>query len=518
MSVPALKDLLVPDFLPEDDWKRFWDAARRDLKADPLVEIPARRNDPIRILDKVRDFGSDWIARLEAERDPESILRLIGELARETDVSALGSDISAALAARLAFVVLAARGNRPDIVARCVLTARRLGVARAQDVAEDDARIDVARLTESLLAPADFLAAGARLPARDLHAFVEHVTSCAPDRAAALMLDVLPRMTMGLLSECMDWLVAAGRQGAVAEKIVALLRSREASGQIVWWVCRQLGLVDAWDEIHLPEVLAAAVDFLASSQGADELRAQNQLRAMFEDAAWIGEVMEALDPAERRNLLTRVSHARTWDIGSRRSVMARMIKADPMLQETVSDKKEETPAAGVAKRITSWRSYLARQNQLKELVEVTIPANSRDIGIARSYGDLRENFEYQAARDQQKLLLRRQADLERDLQEVRGTDFESFTADRVGPGTIVRIERPGGAVERICVLGEWDRDEALGVISSESRLAKLLAGARPGDMVAVPANAADPSAADENCRVIEVTGLSDELKDWAAGR
>ena len=34
---------LVPDVVAEADWKRFWDAARRGLKQDPLVKLPERQ-------------------------------------------------------------------------------------------------------------------------------------------------------------------------------------------------------------------------------------------------------------------------------------------------------------------------------------------------------------------------------------------------------------------------------------------------------------------------------------------
>ena len=57
--------------------------------------------------------------------------------------------------------------------------------------------------------------------------------------------------------------------------------------------------------------------------------------------------------------------------------------------------------------------------------------------MARSYGDLSENHEYKAAKEMQKLLMRRKADLETQLVRARGTDFAIPRTDVASIGTIV---------------------------------------------------------------------------------
>ena len=57
-----------------------------------------------------------------------------------------------------------------------------------------------------------------------------------------------------------------------------------------------------------------------------------------------------------------------------------------------------------------------------------IPANSKEIAVARSYGDLRENHEYKAAKEMQKILMRRKEELETQLARARGTDFSNAAA------------------------------------------------------------------------------------------
>jgi transcription elongation GreA/GreB family factor len=84
----------------------------------------------------------------------------------------------------------------------------------------------------------------------------------------------------------------------------------------------------------------------------------------------------------------------------------------------------------------------------KKLVEVDLPKNSHDIAVARSYGDLRENFEYQAAKDLQRQLLQRQAEMQIELKTVKGTDFADAPCNKVGSGTTVVLRRPTAATVR----------------------------------------------------------------------
>jgi len=72
-------------------------------------------------------------------------------------------------------------------------------------------------------------------------------------------------------------------------------------------------------------------------------------------------------------------------------------------------------------------------------VKVKIPENTKEIAIARSYGDLSENFEFKAAKQMQSVLMRRKAELEQMLHDARGTSFENPDTTRVSIGTIVTL-------------------------------------------------------------------------------
>ena len=130
--------------------------------------------------------------------------------------------------------------------------------------------------------------------------------------------------------------------------------------------------------------------------------------------------------------------------------------------------------------------------------------------MARSYGDLSENFEYKAAKDMQRVLMARRAELEAMMTRVRPTDFSEAPKGVAGIGSTVELEYPDGHVDRFHILGEWDQQPEKHIISSNTRLAKALAGKKSGETVTVPTE----TGGEAECRLKSVEDLPDEIKEW----
>ena len=134
--------------------------------------------------------------------------------------------------------------------------------------------------------------------------------------------------------------------------------------------------------------------------------------------------------------------------------------------------------------VVSWSSLQRRKAELEELVNKKIPENSREIGVARSYGDLRENFEFKAAKEMQAVLMRRKSELERDLHRARGTGFENPDLSQASIGTIVTLrDTAANEEETYTILGAWDGDPERSIISYQTAIGQALLGRRVGEVV-----------------------------------
>jgi transcription elongation GreA/GreB family factor len=132
----------------------------------------------------------------------------------------------------------------------------------------------------------------------------------------------------------------------------------------------------------------------------------------------------------------------------------------------------------------SAESAEAKRKEFEDLVKVQIPENAEAIRVAREYGDLRENFEYHAARQKHELLNSRAAQLHDELRKIRLIDPEAVDASKVSIGTVVEMRPTGGGESRsVTILGPWDSDVESDVYSYQSEFAKGLLGRRPGETV-----------------------------------
>jgi transcription elongation GreA/GreB family factor len=129
-------------------------------------------------------------------------------------------------------------------------------------------------------------------------------------------------------------------------------------------------------------------------------------------------------------------------------------------------------------------SAAAKQAELQQIMTVEIPANRKAIAEARALGDLRENFEYKAARQRHEYLNARAAALNGELRRVRIIDTAGMDASEVRIGTRVELER-AGTRRVLTLLGPWESKPEEDVISYESDLGQRILGEKVGSTVEV---------------------------------
>src|SRR5690606_19598283 len=123
------------------------------------------------------------------------------------------------------------------------------------------------------------------------------------------------------------------------------------------------------------------------------------------------------------------------------------------------------------------------------------------IKIARSFGDLSENSEYDAAKDEQAFVESRIAQLEKMIRNAVIIEDSNDDPNVVTIGKKVKfIELPDGEEETYMIVGSAESDPLAGKISNDSPLAKSLLGKRIGDEVVV-----QTPGGELNVKIIEVT-------------
>ncbi|MDR2633405.1 MAG: transcription elongation factor GreA [Treponema sp.] len=110
--------------------------------------------------------------------------------------------------------------------------------------------------------------------------------------------------------------------------------------------------------------------------------------------------------------------------------------------------------------------YEEKQRQLAHIMNVEVPANSKEIAFALSLGDLRENAEYKAAKEKQELLNTTVARLKDEIERAQLFDPGTINTNRVSFGTrVTLVNSANGAKEEYTILGPWESDPEHKIIS-----------------------------------------------------
>lgn len=107
------------------------------------------------------------------------------------------------------------------------------------------------------------------------------------------------------------------------------------------------------------------------------------------------------------------------------------------------------------------------------------------IKIARSFGDLSENSEYEAAKNEQSMLEGRIKEVENMLNHAEIIDNGSIAADKVAIGKTVVFQEDDDEPETYQIVGAAEADPFAGKISNESPIAQSLVGHKVGETVSV---------------------------------
>ncbi|MGI8956390.1 MAG: GreA/GreB family elongation factor [Chthoniobacterales bacterium] len=476
-ATPAqISGWLLGDVFSEPEFKRWWDSTKKLLKKEGHFLFPTKKNDPIELRDAPVSRADEMLTFFNQARQPkeqaaalDQIIKLHHEFeSPETQLQPLLEAIEETarrnqrLNPAMAFEFLIARDDLLQLEpklrsANPDFTLERLIVEEEPHLGEILPKIPSAK------------------ERRILHVLPAALGERWTQRALQLMQGSNAR----LVSSMPKVFAEAGRLDDLRAALDRSLREHSATSEMLYWLCKNRS---DWPELINPELLSAILSACERDQHNESNSRSTRLRdLLLSDRSLIPDIFAGAEPGLARDAMRRLLLSPVFDELTKRSLMARIIKLYPDLQSLVSGEQAEEKSDAL---VVSWSSLEKRKAELLELVNKKIPENSKEIGVARSYGDLRENFEFKAAKEMQAVLMRRKSELERDLHRARGTTFESPDLSQVSIGTIVTLRDPSSnEVETYTILGAWDGDPDRSIISYQTAIGQSLLGHRLGEIV-----------------------------------
>lgn len=476
-TLAQISEMLVGDLFTEVEWKRWWTSAKKAMKTSGYFSVPAKKSEPIALRAQPVSRAEELLTFFNHARQPKEQAAALDQIIRfhhefddpKAQLQPIVEKIENAAAQNqklyspLTFELVMARD---DLIERSEgLTVTRPDLTLERLISEEESR-----LTEIL----------PKVPSakerRALQALPRALGDTWTRRAWQMMASNNPR----LVSQIPKIFVESGRTGELRTLLERAVREHSATSEMMIWLCRDR---DNWPELATPEILPAILSAIERDQHNESLRSSRLRDLLLDDRDLMSDIFAGADVGVARDIMRRLLLTPVFDDLTKRSLMARIIKLYPELESMATGAQPEEKAETL---IVSWSSLHKRQEEYEDIVNKKIPENSKEIGVARSYGDLRENFEFKAAKQMQAVLMRRKSELERMLHQARGTDFSNADTSQVSIGTIATLrDVDSGEEQSYTILGAWDGDPDRHVISYQTAIGQALLGKKPGNRVTV---------------------------------
>ena len=471
-TVDQIQQVLTPDVI-RDDWKKWWETTKREMKKDGHFIVPTKKTEPVVFQAQETSLQDRSLADFRKAKGLKARVVVVAEIIKAIpdlkDKATAANEVIAALNPDIASY----QRTQPAVALEAIFARDELRQAAGLPPGTDE--ITVAQLwgQEGI----KFGPLIESIPAAKHHRALESFKTAYPERWVEVFRSALNFVSAKLAKEIASVLVHDGKLNLLKETLARLINQHTASTELLLWFCRER--TEDFVDILGPEVFRAMLTAMERDQFQE--KRSNRLRDfILEDQALIAELTASADIEVIKDLTRALKLSPVFDDMDKRSLLARLVKAHPAVQSLVSGEQTKQDSA----LLVSWESLERRRQEYEELVQKKIPANSKEIAIARSYGDLRENHEYKAAKEMQKILMRQKEDLEAALNRARGQDFANAKTDVVGPGTIVlATDLATNQPESFTILGAWDSDPDKGIISYLTPVAMAMVNRKVGDEV-----------------------------------
>ena len=474
-TVAQISEMLLGDIFNEAEWKRWWDSTKKLLKSTGYFSVPSKKTEPVQLRGEKVDRADEIISFFNHARNPKEQSAAADQIVKfhhefkdpEKQLQPLVTTMENAavrnqkIHPEYTFELVIARDDLFERVPK--LHTTHIGLTLPKLIAEEEKRL------MSILP---------KLPAAKEKRVLQVLPEALGERWTTRALQLMQGSHARLVAQIAKVFSEAGHHAELRTTLERSIKEHSATSEMLVWL---IGERERWNELVTPHLLGAILSAIERDQHNNPTRGSKLQRALVEDRQLIAAMFAGADVGPARDAMRKLMLTPLFDELTKRSLLARIVKVHPQLEAMITGGQTEEKREAL---VVSWSSLEKRKLEYEELVKKKIPENIKEISLARSYGDLSENFEYKAAKQMQAVLGRRRAELEQALQNARGTGFESPDTSRVSIGTVVTVrDTKSKKEETYTILGAWDGDPERNIISYQTAIGQSLLGHALGEVV-----------------------------------
>ncbi|HRP68855.1 MAG TPA: GreA/GreB family elongation factor [Turneriella sp.] len=489
LSLSDIKTELTDKYVPLTQWSKWWGKTRPELMKDDLIDISPQRKDTIELHDTpvskaevvmekfqaAHGFEDRVLAFVDALKLPTENFEAIEFIAPHFKETLKSLDLNTRLKS-LWLLELAAEALADDEP----LFAKD---QQAEIIAAFQA-MNVAELTEFLseIKQSELKRHGLKFTKRH-HAEWRKIYS-------ELLFETPIKLHKTILSE----LMAAEANTEITDFVNRIRKEAKDNAEVFLWMVKSIvaGSFELSNE-QTQESLLGLFRILKSLPKIEQKG--SKLKNTARDIFFGNAKQEIFDTIEKqakdnvRRFAALLKDVPFFNDAEKTQIISQLREINPTVFTEQSGDMEtplenETLAARLEKSgatVASLSAIEAMKARLDQLINVDIPKNSEEIGVAQEKGDLRENAEYKAALENQSILQAEAKQLEADIKAVQQLSLDDIDTKSVAVGTRVKLRDVAtGDIFIYSILDQWDADVDKGIISYKSPLGQALMGAHKG--------------------------------------
>jgi transcription elongation factor GreA len=461
-DIKRIKAELVPSVLSPGEWTAWSAKAREILKSDPGFGVNPDNIDLFTVRDRPISLEEKLYNEFKAERNFFDRVLTIRSFAAQKDVE-LDSEYFTEMFNYFAGYIKSYSQVTEQVVASYLLVKDlsgqypHLGTGLSLNFAE------IFEAIEDV--PALFLALkDARLKEEFLHHIKLFVSGWADIYVRLFPFALSPSIIQNLKSE--------GHEDKLVGMAAGCFENFRDNREAVVWFFKNSSAEEWYRKANIPfdrqlisliHILDISFREIENHRDTTENRKVNkQVYSILFKEKVLNDFIDQADEDTIIRIYTFIEDVKDLDPADKLKLRSRILDKHPNFK-FFGDEEKTVITRGL---MVTAAMYEEKQKQLARIMEVEVPANSKEIAFALSLGDLRENAEYKAAKEKQEILNSSVAKLKDEIERAQLFDPRSVNASRTGFGTKVVLKNGiSGKQEEYTILGPWESDPDNRVIS-----------------------------------------------------
>lgn len=473
-TASQIKDELCELVIPEEDWNKWWQTARAKVKKDTRIESPSDLKEPFRLLKEGISHEERLQKALEDKPDADTLIQMMYTFMKDFSDTLKDKEFKESLLAKLKELIsfqettptqeLQIHFFLQDLTGEKDYGPVQELIKKSESIKDLVNEISIQGFKKRAL-----------MTIRKLRKDWE-----------ALFLELLFYVEHNPLRDyILGELVGSSSEGALKKRLEELADSPQQYPELTIWYFQKLmtsediPMATAEGRSSFFEALLILLSYL--EQQADRRDLVKKIHTLLSSGrfALVRKVMKqaTLEATKEFLLLVTKCHSLAdHDIQIFHSLAA---VAHPELKAKGKEESQEEEEV----IWTTKEGYAILQKKIEQIGTVETVENAKEIEVARSHGDLRENAEFKAALERRDRLQAELKFLSDQLNKCRILTKQDIDTSAVSVGTKVLCKDEAGNPVHYTFLGPWDANPEAGILSFQSKLAQSMIGLKKGDKV-----------------------------------